>query len=214
MINFPGVVDQHLAAVLEKSVELFIDKDATIRQGVIRLLKAYLPKVTEKQISPFFSLLCAHLCCAMTHIYDDIQVDSLSVLDILLETFPCLMVSKSSQVLTNFIDQISRQQSQGHGKGPRSLTINPNSKTSSLKWRTSVLRRLEKFLVAILDSRQDRQGSSVSDRGEQEVTWSPDEPTNIEIYPLSFKHTWEASSFSLRYALHSKCQFANNVEPG
>ena len=166
-----------------------------MRQGVIRLLKVYLPRVTEKQISPFFPLLCAHLCCAMTHIYDEIQLDSLLVLDILLETFPCLMVSKSNQVLINFVDQISRHQ--GHGKGSRSLTTNPNSKTSSLKWRISVLNRLEKFLVAILDSQKVSLGSHMDPAG-HELHWSPDKPTYANCCPRLFRHSWETPGFTLR----------------
>ena len=200
VINFPDIVDQNLAAILEKSSELFIDKDAAVRQGVIRLLKAYLPKVTEKQISPFFPLLCAHLCCAMTHIYDEIQIDSLSVLDTLLETFPHLMVTKSNQVLTNFIDQISRKQNQGQDSGSRSLTVNPNSKLSSLKWRTSVLNRLEKFLGAILDCNKQKLGENEvsSDKKDVESQWSTEKSTCADVYSQAFKHNWEVSGFTLR----------------
>ena len=198
VINFPNVVDQNLAAILEKSSELFIDKDAAVRQGVIRLLKTYLPKVSEKQISPFFPLLCAHLCCAMTHIYDEIQMDSLSVLDILLETFPQLMVTKSYQVLTNFIDQISRKQ--GQVSGSRSLTVNPNSKVSSLKWRTSVLKRLEKFLAAILNSYKKKLGKDEdsADKKGVEQLWSFEKSAGADVYPQLFKQNWEVSGFTLR----------------
>ena len=196
-VNFPEVVPRHLAAILEKTAELFIDKDATVRQGVNRLLKACLPKVTEKQISPFFPLLCAHLCCAMTHIYEEIQMDSLVILDLLLDTFPHLMVSKSNQVLTNFIDQISRQQGQGRDKGSRSLTSNPNSKTSSVKWRTLVLKRLKKFLMAILELQKTSVGSSM-DPQEQELHWSHEEDMLVDTFPVSFKQYWENPGFSLR----------------
>ena len=145
----------------------------------------------------------------MTHIYDEIQLDSLLVLDILLETFPYLMVSKSNQVLINFVDQISRHQ--GHGKGSRSLTTNPNSKTSSLKWRISVLNRLEKFLVAILDSQKVSLGSHMDPAGHK-LHWSPDKPTYANCCPRLFRHSWETPGFTLRWDItiswiqHLKCQ--------
>ena len=197
-MNFPDIIDQNLAAILEKSSELLIDKDATVRQGAIRLLKAFLSKVSEKQISPFFPLLCAHLCCAMTHIYDEIQMDSLLVLDILLETFPKLIVTKTSQVLTNFMDQISRKQ--GQVSGSRSLSVNPNSKVSSLKWRTSVLCRLEKFLVAILDNNKKKHGGDdrSPDEKDDEFLWLSGKSVGADVYPQSFKQNWEVSGFTLR----------------
>lgn len=201
VINFPDIIDQNSAAILEKSSGLFTDKDATVRQGVIRLLKSYLPRVTEKQISPFFPLICAHLCCAMTHIYDEVQIDSLLVLDILLETFPQLMVSKSSQVLTNFIDQISRKKGQGQVSGSRSLTVNPNSRLSSMKWRTSVLSRLEKFLLAIVAYNKEKAGPDIVaiNKLASETKWSHDKAVGVEFYPQSCQHSWETPGFTLRY---------------
>ncbi|XP_053373639.1 testis-expressed protein 10 homolog [Mercenaria mercenaria] len=195
----PELVHSHLSDILERVAELLTDKDSIVRQGAIRVFKFMLPLVSEKHISPFFSLLCAHLCCAMTHIYDDIQVGSLAVLDLLLENYPRLMIYKSSQVLSNFIEQISRQQGQGQSK--RSLSTNPNSATSSVKWRSSVLNRLQKFLSAILKFQgASTEGTCVSDDLEMsatsnDVTFTPDEVMSVQTFPAYIRNQWVMPGF-------------------
>lgn len=148
LTSYPDLIKSHLAVVLERAASMFIDKDAVVRQAVFRLLKTVLPLISERQITSFFPIISAHLCCCMTHIYDDIQADSLQILDLLLDNFPELVISNSSQLLPNFIEQISCSKSSGDKK--RSLTVNPNRKSSSQKWRTSVLGRLHKLLSAMM----------------------------------------------------------------
>ena len=65
---------------LTKACLCFVFQDATVRQALLRLLKHVMPQISTNQISPFFPILSTHLCCAMTHIYDDIQLDSLSLM--------------------------------------------------------------------------------------------------------------------------------------
>lgn len=212
----PELVRSHLSDIVEKSAELLTDKDSVVRQGVVRVFKLFLPMVSEKQMSSFVPLLTAHLCCAMTHIYDDIQVDSLAVLDLLLDNYPRLMIYKSSQVLFNFIEQISRQQGQGQAK--RSLSTNPNSATSSVKWRSSVLSRLQKFLVAILkfhgESSNNKKTTETvaASAGDHEmsvtsceVTFTPDEVISVQPFPSYIRNQWEMLGFSIRYLLIVVC---------
>lgn len=200
--SYPEIVPSHLSDMLERVSELLVDKESTVRQGAIRAFKVLLPLVSEKQISPFFQLLCAHLCCAMTHIFDDIQVDSLSVLDLLLENYPRLMIYKSNQVLSNFIEQISRQQGQGQAK--RSLGTNPNSATSSVKWRSSVFNRLQKFLSAVLKFHGSvSEDLSASDCHEDPGTrcdfaFIPDEAMLIQPFPSYFRNQWMMPGFTVR----------------
>lgn len=200
----PHLVQSHLSDILERLAELLTDKDSVVRQGAIRVFKFFLPLVSEKQISPFFPLLCAHLCCAMTHIYDDIQVDSLVVLDLLLDNYPRLMIYRSNQVLSNFIEQISRQQGQGQAK--RSLSTDPNSATSSVKWRSSVLNRLQKFLSAILKFQEFTLDSTcVSDGHNPSPTcdvyftnFTLDEVMSIQKFPVYIQEQWVTPGFILR----------------
>ena len=91
---YPELTHSHLSPLLSCLAHIFIDKDAAVRASVHRLLRLILPRVSSAQIQPFFFLLTAHLSCAMTHICDDVQVDSLAVLDLLVQFYPTLGVSR------------------------------------------------------------------------------------------------------------------------
>ncbi|XP_013398988.1 testis-expressed protein 10 homolog isoform X2 [Lingula anatina] len=154
----PALISQHLAAMLEKVTPLFMDKDSVVRQAVIKLLKVVLSNTDTGELVPFFGILSSHLSCAMTHIVEDIRLDALSVLDVCLEFHPKLIITGTSQLLPNFIDQISQCQSQGSKSGAFSLTINPSGKMGALKWRGKVLERLNRFLSVYLESFPKRTG--------------------------------------------------------
>ena len=190
--GFPEVLTTHLSDILEKSAELLNDKDGSVRQGSVRLYKAILPRIPEKQLVPFFKMVCAHLCCAMTHINTDIQLDSLSLFDLLLEYFPKLIISEASQVMTNFIEQISRQK----GEGQRSLSTNLGQKMTSMKWRTSVLGRIEKFLIAFLNYHRDKLPDTLI--SSKVSSFKEDEPVRLQVFPKYLRNQWENPGFVLR----------------
>ncbi|KAL4222115.1 Testis-expressed sequence 10 protein [Mactra antiquata] len=204
LTSYSDLISVNLSDILDRCSELLIDRESSVRLAVIRLFKYLLPMVTEKEISPFFPLLCAHLSCAMTHIQDSIQEDSLNVLDLMLETFPKLMLTKSNQVLPNFMEQISRRQ--GQGKAKRTLSTNPDSSTSTVKWRTSVFNRLHKFLSAMV-----KYGSSVVHQDDQQKSadvWRQpscnesmflldDSPLYIQPWSTRFTKCWSTPGFIL-----------------
>ena len=68
LMSCPDMLSTHLAVILERTSPLCLDKDSTLRQALCRFYKAILPQVSVDQMKPFFTLLSAHLSCAMTHI--------------------------------------------------------------------------------------------------------------------------------------------------
>lgn len=205
----PHVLKSNLAAVLEKICALFVDKDAVVRQAVIKLLRVMLPRVQEKHISSFFPVISAHLCCCMTHIYDDIQADSLQFLDVLLEFYPKLVVANSNQILPNFIEQISRVKSTDASSktvtastSARSLSVNPNSKTSSQRWRARVLERLFKLLTAVIDNEKGTtlaQNEPAANTTSKKLKWSEDvSKCFIQPVPNMFRDHALAKGFIIR----------------
>ena len=72
-----------------------------MRAALLRLLRHVMPEVSSNQIAPFFPVLSCHLCCAMTHIHDDIQLDSLALLG---ETI--LFLGRSSESLLTSINPV------------------------------------------------------------------------------------------------------------
>ncbi|XP_041366023.1 testis-expressed protein 10 homolog [Gigantopelta aegis] len=197
----PHLIPLHLSAILEKTSQLFTDKDLVVRQAVIRVLKVIFSSVSSNQIAPFFPLLSAHLCCAMTHIYEDIQRDSLNVFDLLLETYPDLVTNNSTQILPNFIAQISRDHGTGQSKSPgnrkdfgRSLAITPNSRMSVHRWRSGVLGRLHKLLTAILTSKV--QDTEEDEKKNSVVKWQPSVET-VQTFPSYITSSWLTPGFML-----------------
>ena len=65
----------HLAALLDTLGTLFIDDDAKVRAEMRKLLKLVMSSssVRTNDVAAFFSLLVARLCCAMTHLHEDIR---------------------------------------------------------------------------------------------------------------------------------------------
>ena len=110
----------------------------------ISLLQLVLQATPNDSIAPFFPILSAHLSCAMTHIQEDIQMDSLAVLDLILQFYPRLLTAQSRQLLTIFVQQISQQKkktfgwAENDGETENKLTIKPGSKISSHYWRQKV----------------------------------------------------------------------------
>ncbi|XP_064647270.1 testis-expressed protein 10-like [Lineus longissimus] len=159
IIMHPEVGRENLSTIIERVSALFVDKDGVIRQTVLKLLNVLFPKTTASSLAPFFSVINAHLCCAMTHIDEQIQADSLNVVDILLKFYPSVLIDHCSQLLPNFINLISKQtqkQTKSGSAGPRRLSINPNTKVHAQKWRVKVLDRLYSFLQALAKSVEDR----------------------------------------------------------
>lgn len=88
----------------------------------------------------------------MTHIDISIQEDSLFLLDILLTHTPSLVATHSNKIMENFFDLISKLRV--NSKPGRTLTVNLNSKQTTIKWRIKVLNRLKNMLGAIYNEKQ------------------------------------------------------------
>jgi hypothetical protein len=85
------------------------------------------------------------------------RLDSLQVLDVLLDEFPDLISSYAVRLLPNFIGLISRpRQVRADASGYRqqkssaTLIVNPNSQMSTQKWRIRVLQRVGKLFSALV----------------------------------------------------------------
>eukprot|EP00794_Sanderia_malayensis_P003756 gene3756-4278_t len=166
-IQHPTVLRQNLSQVIPKLLEKSVDSDHIVRKNFISCLRHVFSNITEQEIYPFFSFIMAHLNCAMTHINEDIQLDSFQFLDICLESFPKVFMKDSTKVLPSILSLISYKQNsrstkfdkgtkQSH-KGISSLvsqeiSIDPTSKISSLKTKQAVLERLLKISSLIFKS--------------------------------------------------------------
>ncbi|XP_046550863.1 testis-expressed protein 10 homolog [Haliotis rubra] len=196
MTLHPHMITSQLATIIEKALPLIMDKDSNVRQACLKLFKLIFTSTPAQQIEPFFPVLSAHLCCAMTHIYDDIQHDSLEVFDLLLDTYPLLIANNSGQLLQNFIEQISRQQNVTKGqKSNLSLAVKLDSKYSVQRWRSGILSRIYKLLLTLLMWRfTETSTSGLGDKGREYAALSC-----IPLqFPSSVADSWEQPGFKLK----------------
>lgn len=196
------IIESNLTAILERSAQLFVDKDPVVRQTVTKLLKVVFASLTGKHITPFFMVISAHLCCAMTHIYEDIQSDSLQILDLLLEFFPKMVASNCNQILMNFIEQISRCKIVGDAKSGKPVHTGATTsslKTASYKWRAKVLARLHKLLSAILELEADMKSTENEESRVLTVKWQQEEINQACPYPRYVLSQWKQPGFQIRF---------------
>ncbi|XP_061810934.1 testis-expressed protein 10 homolog [Nerophis lumbriciformis] len=161
----PSLLEQHLSRLLSEVAAVFTDKDGNVRVAATRVLRYIAQSVPVERVAPFFPLLSAHLCCAMTHIESGIQEDAMKVLDVLLEHYPALLATRPAVLLNNFLELISHRQSSGgakkdqYAKGPTwALSVNPGRTVTNQQWRLSVLLRLGRFLQAVVEERPVEEG--------------------------------------------------------
>lgn len=195
---FPEILEQRLSQVIDRISQLMVDKDPAIRSALIKLFKLIAPLVDIYKMRPFFPVVSAHVCCAMTHIYEDIQSDSLQILDIFLEHYPSLIVDRSSQIIPNFIEQISHQNnSKKSSAGNRSLSIKPDGKIQAHKWRSQVLSRLSKLLSTLVESSGPLAYESKLEGRDQalKVMWQEEEEVSCTPIPTQFKKTWTSPGY-------------------
>ncbi|XP_038077607.1 testis-expressed protein 10 homolog [Patiria miniata] len=193
----PSLISQHLAILIDSLSILMTDKEDAVRKAGISLLQLVLQATPADRVGPFFPVLSAHLTCAMTHLQEDIQLDSLAILDLMLASYPRLLTGRSQELLTVFVQLISRQRKQSVGwtEGELDggeLAIKPGSRISSHKWRQKVLQRLRQFLTALLEEyfiKHSRQADSAAESDNYTVKIQEHKETNAPIFaPGSHAH--------------------------
>uniref|UniRef100_A0A336MCB0 CSON013034 protein n=1 Tax=Culicoides sonorensis TaxID=179676 RepID=A0A336MCB0_CULSO len=146
------VLDQHFSTILKGISEMSVDIERDNRREACRVLNIILMEATKFKsdgtyIEPFFNILCSYLRCAMTHIAQSIQEDSLLFLDVLMTHVPKLVAANRDKIIPSYMDMISKLRSEA--KPERTLTVHLGSKITGVKWRIKVLERLCSLFVAI-----------------------------------------------------------------
>ena len=165
----PDLLLPNLAKLVEQGMSAMVDDDSRVRHALCVLLNLVLTNISSKQLMPFSSLFIAHLSCGLTHIDDQIQLDSVKYLDVFLSQ-PALIVPYAYDLLSLLMKLISRQRNSSAvqssnpllttlGKAkPRFLSSgtllasNPDSKLADHMSRLKIFTFLSKFAEAIFES--------------------------------------------------------------
>lgn len=144
------IIESNVANLIESISKLTLDESSFVRKDANKLLGTILSQVPSSQVAPLFPLLSSYLVCGLTHIDTAIREDSLFLLDALLKHNPEHCANAASKLLPVCLDLLSTG-----GTGPRTLSLNLESKFTSGKWRVNVLSRIAALLQSFLNSTKD-----------------------------------------------------------
>lgn len=183
----PELLPKNVSKLVEQVFSALVDGSSLVRQATRLLVKTVLSQVTQESVTPFFRILVAHLSCALTHIKEKIQVDSLEVLELYLQYYPTLLVQYAGDILPILIGLLSRQKADpsysrsslkkgkslisilhGTNSSSAALVSNPNSKFTSKSSRLSIfgliLKLLQSLLVAASSSQVNNSSNLLQDK--------------------------------------------------
>lgn len=143
----PKTLHSQLSSLLRGVAALSLDKEKDVRRDSLHALNLILGPISNEQLIPYREILISYLSCAMTHIDLHIKEDSLLFLDVLVENCGSILAKDSHKILPNFLGMICKLHSEV--KPGRSLTTNLNSKSTSIKWRIKVLKRIANVFTSI-----------------------------------------------------------------
>ncbi|CAL1686410.1 unnamed protein product [Lasius platythorax] len=144
----PKTLHSQLSSLLRSVAALSLDKEKDVRRDSLHALKLILGPISNEQLIPYREILISYLSCAMTHIDSRIKEDSLLFLDILVENCGSVLAKDSHKILPNFLGMICKLHSEI--KPGRQLTTTLNSKSTSIKWRIKVLKRMANVFTSIV----------------------------------------------------------------
>ena len=171
MKSHPELISQHLSRLVPTVITMATDREVRIRSLARPLIGLILSQVDAESVEPLYNSMCAILCCGLSHINSDIQLDSLKLLDDLVTTLPHMAAAKHDLLLPNCLDQVSFKSGGGKSNlANRSLISNVNEKVTALQWRTTVLKRVHGIMRLILEkqSRMDDCQTKISKDGNED----------------------------------------------
>ncbi|XP_072748288.1 testis-expressed protein 10 [Anoplolepis gracilipes] len=145
----PKILHSQLSSLLRGVAALSLDKEKEVRRDSFHALNLILSPISNEQLTPYREILISYLSCAMTHIDSHIKEDSLLFLDVLVESCGSVLAKDSYKILPNFLGMICRLHSEI--KPGRQLTTTLNSKSTNIKWRIKVLKRLANVFTSIVN---------------------------------------------------------------
>ena len=155
-----------------------VDSDAAVRHSFTLCIQHITRKLPVNEIAPFIHIIVVHICCGLTHINENVQIDSLSVLDLILEYFPRLMIPYRHKILPSLIELVSKQGKRESNSSQtlnlskvkgisslvsRDISFNVEGKMSSLKARTKILSKMQKILSILFEEIDKRENGEQTD---------------------------------------------------
>ncbi|KAF5313979.1 hypothetical protein D9611_006871 [Ephemerocybe angulata] len=145
------MLESNLTVLINAVVRLIGDEDSSVRKTLLGFLSWLIPRIPTENLIPHAQLLILFTTSAQTHIFPEIRIDAIKVLDILLESIPQTVVSgintkgHGSRVLDGYLGILNAGTKFGGNEGPMTATSTA-SVTLSPASRLVVFNSLSTFL--------------------------------------------------------------------
>ncbi|KAF8642275.1 hypothetical protein AX16_009548 [Volvariella volvacea WC 439] len=145
----PGLFQLKLTALLNACARLISDDDAGIRRSLLAFLNWSLPLVRQEDLLPHAHTLLLYTTSAQTHIFPEIRLDAIRILDTLLDYIPTAVVegwagsgnAHGGRILRGYLNMLNAGTA-----ADRSIATPTTAVVLSPQSRSIVLRSLSKFL--------------------------------------------------------------------
>ncbi|KAG0145987.1 hypothetical protein CROQUDRAFT_93172 [Cronartium quercuum f. sp. fusiforme G11] len=150
----PELTRAHLGPIIHGTARLITDETSAVRKALSVFLTWFLPKVPLDLLRPFCSTIIFFSSSALAHIFAEIRVDAVQIINLLLDLTPSTVVNGWWTESTSSIKPDASSSSSGqHGKRLLQLylsmlSIGPDAATSGLSSTSSnQLSETSKLLV-------------------------------------------------------------------
>ena len=163
------IIDENLSLIVNRLIPFLSERENKLRHVGIPLLESILTQVKPSSLESLYPIISAHLCCGLSHIDDEIQLESIKVLDTVIQFQPAFILTHAHQILPNCLEQISNSDSNSISSGSTNsasenrmksnksvtkLRDNINANVSSLHWRFLVIERIYNMLLILLNTEE------------------------------------------------------------
>ncbi|KAL0086680.1 Rix1 complex component [Phycomyces blakesleeanus] len=104
----PQILVSSLSTVVNSVLRLFMDDERDVRKALLSFLRDCFEPIDKIELQPFLPLLVIYTCSAMTHIFEDIRLDAIRLIDLWVDIAPEVLVSKFwDTVANNYLSLLS-----------------------------------------------------------------------------------------------------------
>ncbi|KAF4572843.1 hypothetical protein EYR36_007353 [Pleurotus pulmonarius] len=153
------ILESSLPSLINACVRLIADEDASVRKSLLQFLSWLLPRIPQENLIPHASVLLLFTTSAQTHIFPEIRLDAIRIVDLLLENIPEIVVQgwdegkagHGARILEGYLGALNAGTAfnECHGKiqatSTASVILTPSSKLILLQSLSSFLRHALSF---------------------------------------------------------------------
>lgn len=105
-----------------------------MRKATLSFLKETFPEIDRVELQPFMPLLVIYTCSAMTHIFEDVRLDAVKLMDLWIQIAPDVIVTKFwSRVIGNYMSLLAVDSNKISAAGSETSGIKGVATTSNVK---------------------------------------------------------------------------------